>query len=240
MILNRWGTFCCTFSAVLYLGRYSFVGFDCFGCSFTQRCYQGMVAHTKKQKYELISEKKLSTPVEVLCKDFPGEIMAQCFDLIAICLIFQSGSTSFNIHQLAGEFVTFLNYTRSLRFGDKPDYAYLRSLFRYGCPMFVVLTANPHSLLDRSLFVRLGYVYDSMFDWTIPSVRRAVLHLKQFLTLLAVIAAKAGGSSWYAGIINPTGNKDPSQIDRRIHERKGESERATKGKGAGKGAGKGK
>ena len=30
--------------------------------------WQGLKAATKKQKYERISEKKLSTPIEVLCK----------------------------------------------------------------------------------------------------------------------------------------------------------------------------
>ena len=30
--------------------------------------WQGLKAATKKQKYEKISEKKLSTPIEVLCK----------------------------------------------------------------------------------------------------------------------------------------------------------------------------
>lgn len=34
--------------------------------------WQGLKAATKKQKYERISEKKMSTPIEVLCKGFPG------------------------------------------------------------------------------------------------------------------------------------------------------------------------
>ena len=33
---------------------------------------QGLRAKTKAQKYEKISEKKLSTPVEELCKGAPG------------------------------------------------------------------------------------------------------------------------------------------------------------------------
>ena len=36
---------------------------------------QGLRAKTKAQKYEKISEKKLSTPVEELCKGAPGGIM---------------------------------------------------------------------------------------------------------------------------------------------------------------------
>ncbi|XP_033633470.1 casein kinase I [Asterias rubens] len=62
--------------------------------------WQGLKAATKKQKYEKISEKKMSTPVEVLCKGFPAE------------------------------FAMYLNYARGLRFDEGPDYMYLRQLFR--------------------------------------------------------------------------------------------------------------
>eukprot|EP00045_Choanoeca_perplexa_P001678 m.21148 g.21148 ORF g.21148 m.21148 type:complete len:361 (-) comp11106_c0_seq1:88-1170(-) len=80
--------------------------------------WQGLKAVTKKQKYERISEKKIGTPIEVLCKGFPSE------------------------------FATYLNFCRSLRFDDKPNYSYLRQLF-------------------RNLFHREGYVYDYVFDWTV-------------------------------------------------------------------------
>ncbi|XP_053619936.1 casein kinase I isoform X3 [Plodia interpunctella] len=62
--------------------------------------WQGLKAITKKQKYERISEKKMSTPVEVLCKGFPAE------------------------------FAMYLNYCRGLTFDEPPDYMYLRQLFR--------------------------------------------------------------------------------------------------------------
>lgn len=62
--------------------------------------WQGMKATNKQQKYEKISEKKMSTPIEVLCKGFPAE------------------------------FSMYLNYCRSLRFDEQPDYMYLRQLFR--------------------------------------------------------------------------------------------------------------
>lgn len=80
--------------------------------------WQGLKAQTKKQKYDRISEKKLATPVETLCRGFPPE------------------------------FANYLNYTRSLRFADKPDYAYLRKLF-------------------RDLFIREGFVFDGVYDWTL-------------------------------------------------------------------------
>ncbi|XP_052070328.1 casein kinase I-like isoform X2 [Mytilus californianus] len=78
--------------------------------------WQGLKAATKRQKYERISEKKMSTPIEELCKGFPSE------------------------------FATYLNFCRSLRFDDKPDYSYLRQLF-------------------RNLFHRQGFTYDYVFDW---------------------------------------------------------------------------
>jgi casein kinase 1 alpha len=62
--------------------------------------WQGLKAVLKKQKYEKICEKKMSTPVEVLCRGFPAE------------------------------FAMYLNYCRGLRFEEAPDYMYLRQLFR--------------------------------------------------------------------------------------------------------------
>ncbi|EGT45540.1 CBN-KIN-19 protein [Caenorhabditis brenneri] len=62
--------------------------------------WQGLKAATKKQKYEKISEKKMTTSVEHLCKGFPAE------------------------------FPMYLSYTRGLRFDESPDYMYLRQLFR--------------------------------------------------------------------------------------------------------------
>jgi len=44
--------------------------------------------------------KKMGTPTEVLCKGQPQE------------------------------FVTYMNYCKNLRFEDKPDYTYLRNLFK--------------------------------------------------------------------------------------------------------------
>ncbi|CAA93775.3 Casein kinase I isoform delta [Caenorhabditis elegans] len=62
--------------------------------------WQGLKAVTKRQKYELISEKKISTRVDDLCAGYP-EAFAQ-----------------------------YLNYCRSLGFEEQPDYGYLRNLFR--------------------------------------------------------------------------------------------------------------
>ncbi|KAG8489026.1 hypothetical protein CXB51_017118 [Gossypium anomalum] len=86
--------------------------------SLLQPSWQGLKAGTKKQKYDKISEKKVSTPIEVLCKSYPSE------------------------------FVSYFHYCRSLRFEDKPDYSYLKRLF-------------------RDLFIREGYQFDYVFDWTV-------------------------------------------------------------------------
>jgi hypothetical protein len=47
--------------------------------------------------------------------------------------------------QVPREFGAYVDYIRALGFEDKPDYSYLRSIF-------------------RSLFVRSGFEYDNVFD----------------------------------------------------------------------------
>ncbi|XP_053438277.1 casein kinase I-like [Nycticebus coucang] len=61
--------------------------------------WQGLKAATKRQKYQRISEKKMSTSFEVLCKGYPSQ------------------------------FSTYHHFRRSLQFHDKPDYSNLRQLF---------------------------------------------------------------------------------------------------------------
>lgn len=80
--------------------------------------WQGIQAATKQEKYQKIMERKMNTPVDVLCKNFPPEL------------------------------ANYINYTRNLRFEDKPDYAYLRRML-------------------KELFLREGFEYDYVFDWTL-------------------------------------------------------------------------
>jgi len=80
--------------------------------------WQGLKANTKKQKYEKIMEKKMNTSIDSLCKNLPAEFRA------------------------------YVEYTRALRFDDKPDYPYLKRLF-------------------KELFFRKGFQLDALFDWTI-------------------------------------------------------------------------
>merc|ERR1712072_1497406 len=79
--------------------------------------WQGLKAATKKHKYEKISERKMATPIEVLCKELPKE------------------------------FVSYLHYCRCLL---------------------------------REPFIRAGYEYDYVFDWTILKFQQSVKqNLKQ-------------------------------------------------------------
>merc|ERR1719424_2005873 len=68
----------------------------------------------------------MSTPIEGLCKGYPGE----------------------------SEFRSYFEYCRALRFDDKPDYAYLKRLF-------------------KELFFRKGFQLDAMFDWTVLNMQQA-------------------------------------------------------------------
>ncbi|CAM8983207.1 unnamed protein product [Rhodiola kirilowii] len=88
--------------------------------------WQGLKAGNKKQKYEKISEKKVSTSIESLCRNYPTE------------------------------FASYFHYCRSLRFDDKPDYAYLKRIF-------------------RDLFIREGFQFDYVFDWTILKYQQSHL-----------------------------------------------------------------
>jgi casein kinase I homolog HRR25 len=82
--------------------------------------WQGLKAATERERIELIKEKKMNTPIEEICLDLPKE------------------------------FSTYLKYVRNLAFDGRPDYRYLRKLF-------------------RNLFFRKGFKYDYVFDWTIKN-----------------------------------------------------------------------
>lgn len=79
--------------------------------------WQGLKAATEREKNQLIKEKKLNLPVTRLCDGLPEE------------------------------FATYISYTRSLGFRDKPNYGYIRRLLRHA-------------------FLTCGFRYDNVFDWT--------------------------------------------------------------------------
>jgi serine/threonine protein kinase len=81
--------------------------------------WQSLVTHANKtEKYHTILKKKMSIPVEYLCKDLPVE------------------------------FCTYIHYCRALHFEDRPDYPFLKRLF-------------------RELMITENYKYDFVYDWTL-------------------------------------------------------------------------
>ncbi|KAM0929386.1 hypothetical protein ACQ4PT_001488 [Festuca glaucescens] len=81
--------------------------------------WQGIEAGNHRQTHEMIKDMKIATSPEELCRGHPTE------------------------------FASYLNYCRSLGFEDKPDYMYLKKMF-------------------RDLFIQQGYQYDYVYDWMIP------------------------------------------------------------------------
>jgi hypothetical protein len=80
--------------------------------------WQGLQATAKKAKFERIAEMKMKTTPEQICKNYPNEC------------------------------VLFLKYCRTLAYDNRPDYDYIRYLFRY-------------------LLYQKGEHYDYEYDWII-------------------------------------------------------------------------
>ena len=85
--------------------------------------WQGLAGKNKDDKYDKIREKKCQTTVEQLTKGSPEE------------------------------FSKYINYCRGLQFEEKPDYNFLRSLF-------------------KAIMTRVGYDYDGQFDWILKKEGR--------------------------------------------------------------------
>ena len=77
-----------------------------------------MRAKTKKEKYQKIMEKKIATTPDELCKNY------------------------------SEEFVIYFQYCRGLQFEEKPDYNYIRALF-------------------KNIFEKYNYIHDFKYDWTL-------------------------------------------------------------------------
>jgi serine/threonine protein kinase len=94
--------------------------------------WQGLRANTKKLKYELILERKMTTSLESLCKVSSGS----------------NGGSDFVIPK---EFAMYLESVRGLQFEERPDYGYLKGIF-------------------KDLFIKNGYHIDHKFDWNNKSI----------------------------------------------------------------------
>eukprot|EP00574_Skeletonema_japonicum_P013227 CAMPEP_0201722604 /NCGR_PEP_ID=MMETSP0593-20130828/6927_1 /ASSEMBLY_ACC=CAM_ASM_000672 /TAXON_ID=267983 /ORGANISM="Skeletonema japonicum, Strain CCMP2506" /LENGTH=383 /DNA_ID=CAMNT_0048213583 /DNA_START=102 /DNA_END=1253 /DNA_ORIENTATION=- len=126
--------------------------------------WQGLKANTKKQKYERIMDRKMSTSTEQLCKGY------------------------------ATEFRSYFEYCRSLRFEDRPDYAYLKRLF-------------------KELFYRKGFQYDNMFDWTVLNLQQERAKLPPERPLLGGGGGGKGGGD--ADATNAQGGNGQSSGERK-------------------------
>ena len=80
--------------------------------------WQGLRANTKEEKYAKILQKKRTTTIESLCRGFPLE------------------------------FQLYFNYVRSLQFDERPDYSYVRKIF-------------------RNVFLQHNFRNDDMYDWVV-------------------------------------------------------------------------
>lgn len=98
--------------------------------------WQSLKSNNKKNKYEKIKEMKISHDPVDLCADIPQE------------------------------FADYLNYTRLLRFTERPDYTFCRGLF-------------------RDLFFREQFANDFIFDWS-PNARAQVVRNKENRTAPAI------------------------------------------------------
>ena len=75
----------------------------------------------------------MTTPIEVLCKGLPRTQIYIIKKIITLKV----------------EFTTYLTYCHSIRFEDKPDYSFLRKMF-------------------KELYIKENYEVDYQFDWCLP------------------------------------------------------------------------
>ncbi|KAF6773883.1 hypothetical protein AHF37_07289 [Paragonimus kellicotti] len=152
-------------------------------------------AHTKKQKYERIYEKKLNTTPEQLCKGYPEE------------------------------FQKYLHYARSLKFDSAPDYRFLRGMFRrlfqslnyaldyvFDWALLRTNTSNTKHNMDGEHNVDYDHLERMrLFVVNEPSSinQQQKLHLKQYLQLTHTgngIQPSAHHSQFVTPSGNPVGN----------------------------------
>lgn len=87
--------------------------------------WQGIEGVSKKEKHQRIMERKLNMHVDMLCRGIPEE------------------------------FTFFINYARSLRFDEKPDYDYLKEIV-------------------KDMIYREGLEIDFIYDWVLVSKSRSL------------------------------------------------------------------
>jgi serine/threonine protein kinase len=128
--------------------------------------WQGVKAKTRQEKYEIIKDMKLKTPIEELVKMKidPMNPTASQHTLINAHSESQGFGNSINTSpstnpeelSVPSEFVEFMKYCRELKFDEKPDYQFCRRMF-------------------KDLFNRMGYEFDYEYDWTIMERKKKMM-----------------------------------------------------------------
>lgn len=154
--------------------------------------WQGVKAKTRTEKYEIIKNMKLKIPIEELVKiKIDGsntanaarqahQYMNQQAQKEAGSLHSSHGDKDSNSNRSPGkkgasssavpeEFIQFMKYCRELKFEEKPDYTYLRRMF-------------------KDLFNQMGYEQDYVYDWT-PLLRKQDNQMRKRAT--AIMGASA-------------------------------------------------
>lgn len=130
--------------------------------------WQGLKANTKKQKYQRILERKQQTFPDQLCRGYPTEFR----DYFAHC--------------------------SSLGFEDRPDYRYLKRIF-------------------KDLFERSGYEDDGVYDWDVAKKQNDIASGTATDDAAGVTAADASKSALvggaYAGGSTPAGTSAKGKDD---------------------------
>lgn len=104
--------------------------------------WQGLKAETKKEKYDKIRDTKATTTIKELCKGYPNE------------------------------FEAYIEYCRKLNFEDKPDYGFLRKLF-------------------RDLFIKQEFKLDYVYEWTIWKRKTKIAQLTEGTTNIMLKSSKS-------------------------------------------------
>lgn len=98
--------------------------------------WDGVRAANRAQKFKKIQESKVNTPVEDLCKNQPSKKVFYGLE----------------------EFRTYLSYCKNLRFEEKPDYMWIKNLF-------------------RNLYFKDNEKWDNIFDWNYLHVRKILYRI---------------------------------------------------------------
>lgn len=105
--------------------------------------WQGLKAATKRQKYERISEKKMSTPIEVLCKGYPCKWMLDVMKLLLRCWFGLVGNIEVTMMQILYSTLGFVTF----------DADYTARVLLYLSPFLLLQPSSPHIWISAVRYV---------------------------------------------------------------------------------------